>query len=125
VKVYRVGNAHYATQDEAKKASKALDLPWSGVDLSLKLRDLIEYINGVVTDEQVEATPKAAAPKADPTPTLNYGSQSVEIDDLWDTLPLARRLHFAALAIEDARDITPALAPAAPAPAASGADDLL
>jgi hypothetical protein len=124
MKMYRVGDAHYVTQDDAKKGAKIRGLDWAAVDVPVKIRDLAEYLNDLVDGVLLGATPAPAAPRPDPVPTLNYTQQSLEIDDLWDTLPLARRLHFAALAVEDARTSVPALK-VEPAPAANAADDLL
>jgi hypothetical protein len=44
--------------------------------------------------------PKAPAPPS-------YTDWSIAIDDVWDKLPLARKLHFAADAMECARDAIP------------------
>jgi hypothetical protein len=109
--MYRVGNNHYVTQDDAKKGAKALGLDWTPVEVPVKIRDLAEYLNDLVLTVEMNAPRplETPAPRPDPVPTLNYTQQSLEIDDLWDTLPLARRLHFAALAVEDARTSVPAL----------------
>lgn len=43
------------------------------------------------------------APSAPPTPA-NGGGLSLAFDDAFEAMPLARQLHFAALAMENARD---------------------
>jgi hypothetical protein len=47
---------------------------------------------------------KAPVPIVEPAPpSSSYAAQSVAIDDAWEGLPLARKLHLAALALEEAR----------------------
>lgn len=45
----------------------------------------------------------APEPDKPAIPLPSFAHQSVAIDDAWAALPLARKLHFAALAMEDAR----------------------
>jgi len=45
---------------------------------------------------------------------MPFTARSVLVDELWDVLPMARKFHFAGLAIEDGRNILSKMTPSAP-----------
>lgn len=95
------------TQADAKAKGNG----FTEVDVPTDKAGLIDYLNGMVDEARGLTTDRAADMAFGPIPTApkpaaappSYADQSVAIDDAWDALPLARKLHFAALAMEDAR----------------------
>lgn len=97
-----------ATQAEAKAINKdfvQIDVP---ID-KLGLRDWIQkMIDELSTPKPPIPTMVEVAPPLGPPEliiTESYAEQTLKIDDLWDQLPLARKFHFASLAMEEGRDI--------------------
>jgi hypothetical protein len=60
------------------------------------IQDLLDRIPG---DEQPTPVPAEIKIETEAKP------KSIDFDEAWDTFPLARKLHFAASAMEEARDI--------------------
>lgn len=110
MKLYITAAGVYAgTQVEAKADGKG----WQLEEVPTDKYGLIDYLNKLV-HKGSGLPPFAPEPVAPPTPEerkfltdgprpVSYTDQSVAIDEVWDKLPLARKLHFAALAMEDAR----------------------
>lgn len=129
MRLYRiVGSAWAGTQAEAKKLSAEYNAPWHEAEIPTDKPGLLAFLNS--TGARWRAEPPAPAvertpagqfdPMAgDPIPSREQqldegysldgtraGSHpSLTFDDAWDGFPLARKLHFAALAMEDARGI--------------------
>ena len=57
-------------------------------------------------DETINAPAAVPETLVAPKPlTPSYTQQSVFTDELWEALPLARKFHFASMAMEDGREI--------------------
>lgn len=103
------------TQYEAKRMGKG----WEQIDVPVDKQGLIDYLNAIPREQ----TDRLPAPQIEPTrdeivnsntPEMqvkarqlmqpSYTAQSVALDEQWDALPLPRKLDFAALAMEDARN---------------------
>jgi hypothetical protein len=89
------------TQAEAGKGFATVVIPD-------RQQDLIDFINRRVS-ERAEVTERLPAPPiAAPAPTLaepeSYVSKSVRFDEEFSAMPLAQQLHFAAMAMENARE---------------------
>lgn len=129
MRLYRVaelqpGHRWQRTQDEAKAAARSSDaypvaLP-RAVEVPTDQRGLIDFLNcfekdhllpadpepeGFLSFEQIDSDPRYnnAPPKPVEPARPNYTAQSVSIDEAWSELPIARKLHFASLAMEEAR----------------------
>ena len=103
---------YVGTQADAKADGKN----WHQVEVPTDKPGLIEYLNALRWSEQA----RAVAPEAMTMDEIKHSntpeaqaeyvrrrdgiSQSIALDDAWEALPLARKLHFAALAMEDARN---------------------
>lgn len=119
MKVYLVQSAPPATRWQSQKTeAEKLRRTYGGeVEIVLVAEngrdELTHFLNGresasptfITRDEIVNSnTPEAqleARRIADPD---SYSAQSLSLDDAWEALPVARKLHFAALAMEAARD---------------------
>jgi len=109
MKLYIANGVYVGTQDEARKINKTFEQ----VEVPTDKAGLIEYLNGLrqqgVEDEFAVVVERNDPPVA-PTGSLpNYADWSSNLEDQWEKLPLAHKLHFAALAVEDAREAFPAL----------------
>ncbi len=97
MRLYRRADGSWAgTQASAGKGHTQVDVPTDKPGL-------LEWLNN---DHAVEVPANAErdAEFVERVATIpTYTEQSVAIDDEWDKLPLARQLHFAALAMENAR----------------------
>ena len=90
------------TQYEAKRMGKG----WEQIDVPVDKQGLIDYLNA---DHAVEVPANAErdaefVERVATLPEPSYTAQSVALDEQWDALPLPRKLDFAALAMEDARN---------------------
>ena len=107
------GHFLVATQADAKRIAREMKCTWSQVDVPTDKASLMDYINrqrslGNQGDTDLGPTDLEAypSPLAEKNPEISkpdYTSRSIAIDEEWERLPLARKLHFAALAMEDAR----------------------
>lgn len=78
--------------------------PWERVDLP----DDSPGMLALLKSHRWRTSAEAGQGAADPAPRGDsYAARSVAIEDAWDALPLARQLHFAALAMERARESLP------------------
>lgn len=114
MKLYRIqGQSRAArwqwagTQDDAKRAAKECGGFWEPYEVPTDKPGLLGFLNRFcISDPDTpalnEETCTPTAPVEAP-PATNYTAESVSIDEAWESLPLARKLHFAALAMEDAR----------------------
>jgi len=96
MRLYLTDMGHWVgTQAEAGKLVRAGDGgSWVLVEVPTDKEGLLAFLNARL---QI----KAAAPVA---PSAgNYSAQSIAFEDAFAALPLALKLHFAALAIEEAR----------------------
>ena len=105
------GNELAGTQADAKK----LDRDYVQHDVPTDKSGLMAYINKLMNETREDAlgigddySAGQPAEKGDDTPPADaresYTHQSIALDDAWEGLPLARKLHFAALAMEEARE---------------------
>jgi len=103
-----------ATQEDARSVAKDRGFgprAFEKHDVPTDKDGLMSYINGLMrvepelTDDEIRQsnTPEAQA-VARERMRPSYVDQSVALDEAWEALPLARKLHFAALAMEDARN---------------------
>lgn len=123
MKLYLANGIYCGTQDEAKKITKLFD----HVEVPTDKPGLIRYLNQTFAPSEPEDEFTTVVERHDPPVDLEaeierrlaekgQGSQTLAFDDAWDNFPLARKLHFASLACEEART---AIAPKAkPAPSA-------
>lgn len=103
------------TQADAKAVNKnfeQVDIPTDKTGLMAYIQDLFTKIDGSAPVEAPEVEPSdgEAELPAEPavrTPPVqpSYTEWSVKIEDAWDKLPLAHQLHFAAIAMENARSL--------------------
>jgi hypothetical protein len=110
------GNELAATQADAKK----LDRNFEQVDIPTDKAGLMSYINRLMSAAEVLGIgpvrgidgpfdmDDAGQPITDiPMPVEpakpSYIERSISLDDEWEKLSLARKLHFGALALEEAR----------------------
>lgn len=115
MKLYLANGLYVGTQAEAKK----LDRDFTQVEVPTDKEGLINYLNAnfahadvdfdevyadkPVKDVNEDLHPERAPRAAEPA----YTAQTLDLDEQWESLPLARKLHFAALAVEDARTLVP------------------
>ena len=112
--VYTTGNGKWVgTQADARKLSKETGLSWEHVDIpTTSKQEMLEFLNGfrVLTlegsddEDPIKSGGELGDYIHDKEVKPSYTHQSVALDDVWAELPLARKLHFAALAMEDARN---------------------
>lgn len=94
MKLYLAAGHYTGTQADARK----LDRGFIHVEVPTDKEGLIAYLNGLA-GEAPQSPPPAAPP-----PATDRSHHPLTFDDAWDGFPLARKLHFAALAMEEARD---------------------
>lgn len=87
------------TQEEANKAFGRGQ--WSLVDVPTDKPTLLAWLNGDAFDRRAIVAPIGVAPIAPAGPS--FADRTIALDDAWDALPLARKLHFAELALGEAR----------------------
>lgn len=109
MKLYLIEGVYYGTQAEAKTAAKELggkfDAEGAQVEVPTDKQGLIDYLNELshpiangdqFTDVYVRHDP--------PVEREVIRDNPLQYDDAWDQFPLAKKLHFASLALEEARD---------------------
>lgn len=91
------------TQADAKAHARDANTTWKETEVPVDKAGLMAFLNQhrVGAASSVSPAPAPAAPP--PPPPSSYTHESVALDDAWEGLSLARKLHFAALAMEDAR----------------------
>lgn len=119
MKAYRVptaapGERWQRTQDEAKALARKLDpnivtrgaVGWHLQEVPTDSRGLVAFLNqqedaaqALGEIRQITAPP----PAAEPPPPAPYVARSLQLDEEFDALPLARQLDLAARAMENAR----------------------
>lgn len=87
------------TQDEANRLWGRGR--WEAVDVPTDKPGLIVWLNR--SDEGVVARNFLANPSAELAAATSYSARAIAIEDMWEAMPLAQQLHFAALAMERAR----------------------
>lgn len=105
---YRVNSTPPAielTQADAKRSAKQLGVSWEQIDIPTDKRGLAEYIQSCW--DRSEPITNLVTPSVEVQPitpkTSEPTSRSIQMDEEWDRLPLARQLDFAARAMENAR----------------------
>lgn len=95
------GSALCGTQAEAR----ALDKDFLQVDVPVDKAGLMAFLNDLYarTVEPPE-TPVFVPPPPPPSPPPSYTIKTLEIDKVFQNLPLAHQLSLASLALEKARD---------------------
>lgn len=91
----------HPTQADAKAISKnfeQIDIPTSKPELMKFVQELYDQIDAEVVPAGGEFPEEAV------NLTPSYVHQSVDIDETFDTFPLARQLDLAARAMENARE---------------------
>lgn len=90
------------TQDDANKDFGRGQ--WKLVEVPTDKAGLIAWLN--VIDRATAPTPPPQAVQHAPARYVapSYTETSCSLDEAWEVLSLPRKLHFAALAMEDARD---------------------
>lgn len=106
MKLYILGRKYLGTQADAKAAAKTTGGQFQLVDVPTDKDGLMAYLNrlmenGAAPGPTVQERMNALSAEAKGE---SYTDRSVAIDDVFEALPLARKLHFAALAMEEARD---------------------
>lgn len=92
------------TQDEARATAKEHGGHFEPVEVPTDQRGLLVFLNA---NEELDRTASAAPapdvpPPVEPKPCV--ARQSLQLDEDFDALPLARQLDLAARAMENARD---------------------
>lgn len=98
-------------QDEAKKLdkeAKPIDIPVDQAGLKAAFEELFDQITDLEKGESLssgEAEVLDSRPGASPPPAgESYSEKSNRFEDEFDAMPLAQQLHFAAKAMENARE---------------------
>jgi hypothetical protein len=111
--LYRVAGLYCGTQNEAKEIAKAHGLKFDpethSIDVPVVKAELIAYLNKVTTPVPVDEFTPVVTRQDPPIEANGYAELSITIDEEWEKLPLARKFHFAAMAMEDARSLVPQL----------------
>lgn len=95
------------TQADARAIDRnfvQVDIPTDKAGLRGYIQDLLTEIDELRLGAGRETTPGTGATSATQPPAPSYVQQSVNLDEQFDKLPLAHQLHFAAIAMENARD---------------------
>lgn len=108
MKLYIANGIYVGTQAEAKRLDKAFEQ----VEVPTDKEGLIAYLNSLIDARSDQCAPdefEAVVVRQDPPvpPQPSYTAISIAIDEAWEGLALARRLHYAALAVEAARAVCP------------------
>lgn len=90
------------TQDEANRLWGRGS--WEQVEVPTDKPGLLAWLNANGPDSRADIEPVAAPSEVSEAPA-SYAAVSIAIDEAWEALPLARKLSFAAMALEDAREI--------------------
>ena len=113
MKLYLCQDGTYVgTQADAKLRGKhfeQIEVPTDKEGLLAYLNQFVNAVEDLRPDEPVKDVNEDIHPERAPS-RPSYTAQSLDLDDQWESLPLARKLHFAALAVEDARALTPTVA---------------
>lgn len=86
-------------QDELNVLRDELSTPVPGDDLGP--RDRCKSCDTILTSYEGADLCRSCEPAA---PTTNYAQASIDLDDCFENLSLARQLHFAGVALENARE---------------------
>lgn len=131
MKLYIAAGQYVGTQAEAK----AIDKGFENVEVPTDKEGLLAYLNMLgqeLAEARDEYTPVVTRsdPPVDVEAVLARTEASISFDEAWSDFPLARKLHFAAMACEDARSsLRPKQAGLTPMPpksvAADDVDDIL
>ncbi len=83
---------------------------WELIDIPTEKPNLLLWLNAQDRDRQIHSSVlgqiediKEASRGMEALDS--YAAASLALDDAWEALPLPRKLHFAALALEDAREL--------------------
>lgn len=112
------------TQAEAKAINKdfqQIDIPVDKAGLMAWVQMMLDETINVVPEaapaqpyvspvEDILAASEAAEAAEEAAQQRSYAEVSTGIDELWEGLPLARRLHFVSLTVEEVRLSLPQLA---------------
>lgn len=92
-----------ATQGEANQAFGRGR--WSLIDVPTDKPGLLAWLNANAFAPDAAQTPVVVPAQAvqEREARPSYAETSLGLDDAWEALPLPRKLHFAGLALEDAR----------------------
>jgi hypothetical protein len=87
---------------QQSKSASRVDIPSTPVALCAWLNERRVPLNMPLHQPEPEPAPIPAAPRL-----ISYTEQSVSWDELFPKLPIAHQLHFAAMAMENAREALP------------------
>ena len=134
MKIYRIpAGTYFEKQDDARKADREFEVVEFPFSASPKA-DFVDWLNGQIGptffesvqalgsvstyEKAAQAVQEWAPPTAQPAPQQPALTtpQPVLFEDAFEAMPLATQLHYAALAVENARKVdfagtTPAKAP--------------
>ena len=83
-----------------KVAAEAINKDYSFIEIATDKESLMFTLQGMIDDNHnLEEKLKSI-----PLVQSSYTSQSIEIENQWDKLPLTQKLHYAALVMEEARE---------------------
>lgn len=93
------------TQADAKSAAKIAEGDFEQIEVPTDKNGLIEFLNSgnPLSSRPAEDEYDTVVERQDPVVAKNVDVR-VDLEDAWDQLPLATQLHYAARAVEDARD---------------------
>jgi hypothetical protein len=106
MKLYIANGVYFGTQAEAKAETKSfeqVEVPTDKAGLIGYLNEVTRFDLGHAPCENIEAPARDINEDRAP----RYAEQSVAFEDQWEQFPLALQLHYAALAVEAARDAYP------------------
>lgn len=98
-----------AEAERADPKHRKIEVPTDQERLAKFIEGLFELIDrrpGADVPEREESTSETGVGTTNlPVREQTYAETTIKIDEAWEALPLARKLHFAAMAMEDAREI--------------------
>lgn len=95
------GNELAPTQADAKK----LDPDFVQIDIPTDKNGLMAFVNNLYQRELPEREENPPVVPLPPPPLPAREPVSIVFEDQWENFPLALKLHYAALAMEDAREL--------------------
>jgi hypothetical protein len=91
------------TQADAKAHAREAGVSWREVEVPTDKAGLMAFLNEHRVGAKQPNELASVVPQATASPAQGYTHSSVALDEAWQGLSLARKLHFSALAMEEAR----------------------
>lgn len=102
MKLYFAAGQYVGTQAEAKALTKT----FAALEVPTDKEGLITYLNSIIAAQHIEDPDRVVKDVNDdiaPERSPSYAERSVEIDEVFENLPIEHQLTLTALALENAR----------------------